>query len=314
MAPDPAEPTDLRAHVVEFTGDPTVFLTVADTFLAADPVLTTAIATATIRYRNESAAGRTLPANGTQWWAVVRTINGDIEGLAMRTAQTPPHPIFVLSMPDPAARALAHSVHARGELIGGVNGALPAAEICATDLAHLQGAQVQLAHHTRLLELGELVPPHGVPGTLRAATLDDLDLAQEWTDCFMRDADEQAGRIPQVHEGEPDRADIRRRIEQGTCWFWLDNAGARVHLTGANPPAFGVARIAPVYTPPQQRRKGYASAAVAAVSQLLLTAGSRVCLYTDQANPTSNNVYQAIGYRPVVDHINLRIVNSAGRL
>ena len=81
-----------------------------------------------------------------------------------------------------------------------------------------------------------------------------------------------------------------------------------MHLTGANPPAFGVARIGPVYTPPEQRRKGYAGAAVAQVSQLFLDAGARVCLYTDQANPTSNGIYQAIGYRPVVDQVNLRIV------
>jgi predicted GNAT family acetyltransferase len=82
-----------------------------------------------------------------------------------------------------------------------------------------------------------------------------------------------------------------------------------VHLTGANPPAFGVARIGPVYTPPEHRRRGYAGAAVAQVSQLLRDAGARVCLYTDQANPTSNGIYQAIGYRPVVDQVNLRIVS-----
>ena len=52
------------------------------------------------------------------------------------------------------------------------------------------------------------------------------------------------------------------------------------------------------------------SAAVAAVSRLLRDAGARVCLYTDQANPTSNGIYQAIGYRPVVDQVNLRIVGT----
>ena len=109
----------------------------------------------------------------------------------------------------------------------------------------------------------------------------------------MFDADEQAGRDPAAHGREeiaPE--DLRQRIERGTYWFWLDEAGERVHLTGANPPAFGVARIGPVYTPPEQRRKGYAGAAVAQVSQLFLDAGARVCLYTDQANPTSNGIYR----------------------
>lgn len=56
-----------------------------------------------------------------------------------------------------------------------------------------------------------------------------------------------------------------------------------------------------------------AGAAVATVSQLFLDAGARVCRYTDQANPTSNGIYQAIGYQPVVDQVNLRIVGGATR-
>jgi predicted GNAT family acetyltransferase len=80
-----------------------------------------------------------------------------------------------------------------------------------------------------------------------------------------------------------------------------------VHLTGANAPAFGVARIGPVYTAREQRGRGYASAGVAAVSRLLLDRGARVCLFTDQANPTSNRIYEALGFRPVVDMANLVI-------
>jgi predicted GNAT family acetyltransferase len=60
--------------------------------------------------------------------------------------------------------------------------------------------------------------------------------------------------------------------------------------------------VGPVYTPPEARRHGYASALVAHVSQDLLDGGRRfVFLYTDLANPTSNHIYQEIGYRPVAD-------------
>jgi GNAT superfamily N-acetyltransferase len=79
------------------------------------------------------------------------------------------------------------------------------------------------------------------------------------------------------------------------------DGGLKEEVLRRRAPAFAVACIGPVYTPPEQRRKGYASAAVATVSQLFLHAGARVCLYTDQANPTSNGIYQAIGYQPVVD-------------
>jgi DNA ligase D-like protein (predicted 3'-phosphoesterase) len=308
MASETAErPT--AAYEIEFLTDPAAFLAVARPHLAADPVGTTVMATVTSHLRDERAAGHARPVDRPEWWAVVRD-GGDVAGLAMRTAYMAPNPMFLLPMPDPAARALAAAVHARGELVGGVNGSLPAAQVCAGELARLQGGQVEVAQHTRLFELGELRPPEGVPGRLRAATLDDLDLAAEWLDRFLVDADAQAGRAPTAHEpGDP--ADVRRRIEQGTYWFWLDEDGHRVHLTGANPPAFGVARIGPVYTPQPQRRKGFAGAAVAAVSRRLRDAGVRVCLYTDQANPTSNDIYEAIGFRPVVDQANLVIVAAA---
>ena len=288
---------------MQLTTDPAEFLEIAGDLLAADPVVSTVMATVTSRM-----VGEPPPDDRPQWWAVVRDEHGEVAGLAMRTARTPPHPMFVLPMPDDAALALARTVHARGESVGGLNGSLPAAEVCAGELARLQGDTVEVAQHTRLFELGDLVAPTGVPGSLRSATLDDFDLAQEWVDRFMYDADVQAGRDPDAHGREeilPE--DLRKKIELGTYWFWLDDAGERVHLTGANPPSYGVARIGPVYTPPEQRRKGYAGAAVAQVSQLFLDQGARVCLYTDQANPTSNGVYVALGYRPVVDQVNLRI-------
>ncbi len=68
---------------------------------------------------------------------------------------------------------------------------------------------------------------------------------------------------------------------------------------GAEPPLFG-----PVYTPPGLRRRGYAGALTVAVSRAALDAGAdEVVLFTDLANPTSNALYQRLGYRPVEDRI-----------
>lgn len=106
----------------------------------------------------------------------------------------------------------------------------------------------------------------------------------------------------------PDRAELLRKLHAGCLWFWVDEHGQRVHFTGTNPPAFGVVRVGPVYTPPDQRGRGWASNAVAAISGRLQAEGARVCLYTDQANPTSNRIYARLGYRPVADMANLLIV------
>jgi predicted GNAT family acetyltransferase len=148
-----------------------------------------------------------------------------------------------------------------------------------------------------------------VPGGLRPATEDDMDLVMEWFGAFMGDADEQAGhpRGASAHE-VPDRAEMLRRLRTGWLWFWVNQAGERVHLTGVSPPSFGVARVGPVYTPPAQRGRGWASNAIAELSRRIQAEGARVCLFTDQANPTSNKIYAALGYQPVADMANLVIV------
>ena len=57
-----------------------------------------------------------------------------------------------------------------------------------------------------------------------------------------------------------------------------------------------------VYTPPELRRRGFATACVGELSRLLLREGWAYCtLYADLANPVSNSIYQKIGYRPIGD-------------
>jgi predicted GNAT family acetyltransferase len=68
-----------------------------------------------------------------------------------------------------------------------------------------------------------------------------------------------------------------------------------------------VVRVGPVYTPPDLRGRGYASGVVAALSQHALDQGAAACmLFTDVANPTSNKIYQRIGYRYVGDFTEYR--------
>ena len=83
--------------------------------------------------------------------------------------------------------------------------------------------------------------------------------------------------------------------------------GAAVSLAGVSRPTAGVVRVAPVYTPPDHRGRGYGGAVTAAVSQAALDASaSHVVLFTDLANPASNALYRRLGYRPVEDRVVLR--------
>jgi len=293
---------------LEFLDDPDAFLEAAGDLLAAAPVESTVVATVAATLRAKVAAGAPAPRGFPTWWLVVRDDSGAVVGAGMRTASTPPHPPYLLAMPGEAARDLAALLGARGEHIRGVNGALPAVEVFATEAARLAGGAYRVAEHTRLFELHELREPSAVPpGRLRLAGEDDLDLAAEWFAAFGAEAAEQAGRS-RPHPGEGgDRDEIRRVVSDRRIWLWEDQAGRVVHLTAANPTAFGVARIGPVYTPADHRGQGYAGATVAAVSRTLLDEGARVCLFTDQANPTSNALYERLGFRRVVDQANLGI-------
>lgn len=83
-------------------------------------------------------------------------------------------------------------------------------------------------------------------------------------------------------------------------YLWTDGEGS-VAMAAHSAPAGGVARVGPVYTPPSLRRRGFGAAVSAAASAAAVAAGAvHVVLYTDLSNPTSNAIYQAIGYRP--DH------------
>ncbi|MDQ6935381.1 MAG: GNAT family N-acetyltransferase [Actinomycetota bacterium] len=295
------------SHRLEFLDEPGAFLEAAGEYLAGAPVVSTVVTTYAERLRRHGQD----PVDFPRWWLVVRDDAGVVVGAGMRTAPFLPHPVYLLPMPDEAAAELARVVSGRGEELGGVNGALPAVRVLAEEYAGLTGRSAQVEMHTRLFEVTEVVAARPVVGSLRLACADyddDVAVALEWYRRFAAEAAEQAGREHPVDHGGPrHRDEVLRRIDDGCVWFWVGDRGERVHLTGANPPAYGVVRVGPVFTPRQHRGRGYASAAVAAVSQRLLRDGNRVCLFTDQANPTSNHIYTELGYRAVVDQANLVI-------
>jgi len=289
---------------VEWFEEPQPFLDVADAWLATDPVVNTVIAT--VSHRMARTWEPDTPVDHPRWWAVVRE-GSDLVGAAMGTAPFRPYPPYLLPMPDDAAVALALAVHQRGIAPGGVNGALPAAEVFATEVALLTGGSWEVAERTRLFDLPRLVEPRQVPGALRTAGLDDLDVCVGWFTQFHVDVEVAGGRVPDPHTGEHvDPADVAARVAEGVVHLW-EVDGEVVHMTATNLPAYGVVRVGPVFTPASRRGHGYASAAVAEVSRRILASGHRACLFTDQANPTSNHVYEALGYRRLVDTAQLHI-------
>jgi predicted GNAT family acetyltransferase len=99
------------------------------------------------------------------------------------------------------------------------------------------------------------------------------------------------------------------RLSYGGLTLW-EMAGEPVSMAGLTRPAAGQVRVGPVYTPPSRRGRGDGGAVTAAVSQAARDAGAaEVVLFTDLANPTSNALYQRLGYEAVSD----RVIFSFGK-
>lgn len=290
---------------LSFLADPADFLVQAREYLAADPLGANVLASVAGRAADQVASGIAQPDR--DWWLVVRS-GGAVVGAAMRTAPAAPRPLYVGPMPVAGAVELARALVDRDEEALGVNGALPAARECADELARLTGREVEVAVHMRQHRATRVVPPRTPAGALRLAREDEAELVQAWYEAFFVDADAQADRPYGAHAGEvPGLDQTAWLVRAGRVWLWEDPIGTPVHLTSVNPPAFGVVRIGPVYTPPEQRGRGYAGATVAALTQQALDAGHLPMLFTDQANPVSNELYARIGYEPVVDAVNLAL-------
>ncbi|HET7431502.1 MAG TPA: GNAT family N-acetyltransferase [Nocardioides sp.] len=292
---------------LRFFDHPAEFLDVAGAHLAEEPVLSTVMAGVADRVREQAEAGVPWPEGVPCWFAAVLDEN-EVVGTAMRTAPFGTYPAYLLPMPDEAAVLLARTLLEREEPVYGANGALPTVQVFCDEMARATGRQAVVGQHTRLFELGELTEALPVEGRLRPARVDEQELVSSWYDAFMADADEQAGRPPGVSAHEsPGPEEMRRRIEGGRVFVWEDPDGTPVHVTAATMPTFGVSRVGPVYTPKEHRRRGIASQAVYQVSKLLRDSGERACLFTDQANPTSNKIYEALGYQRLVDMANMRV-------
>jgi len=221
--------------------------------------------------------------------------DGQVIGAALRT---PPWRI-ILSMfdgePDAVAAALAADL--AGAPLPGMVGPTASTTAFATAWAGATGASITLTRHERAFRLRHVIPPRPAPGHMQRALPEHRDLLAAWLLAFEIEA-HTAPPGPTDHDAVADR--WIRGIGR-TAWLWVD-AGRPVSLTGVGGLTPNGIRVGPVYTPPEARGRGYASNLVAEASQLQLDGGrSFVFLFTDLANPTSNKIYQEIGYEPVID-------------
>lgn len=223
---------------------------------------------------------------GCLWASVV-----DGERVVAVAIRTPPYNIALTRAPASAIEALARDVT---EDLPGVTGPTDVARAFAEAWARGHDRTTRLTMEQRIYRLTQVIPPSRVAsGALRVAHADDAPLVAAWMMGFAGDA-----RLPEAEHAAL-FARARAAIGTGAVWLW-ETAGAPVSMAAFQGATRRGVRITMVYTPPELRGHGYASACVAALSAHALATGKQHCmLYTDLTNPTSNAIYQRLGYEPV---------------
>jgi predicted GNAT family acetyltransferase len=212
------------------------------------------------------------------------------DSVAAAALRVPPWPLLVTAVADPGdAKILAERWLAEDPSVDAVSAEPATARAVSTAIAAISGRRERLRidEAMHVLEAVAAVPPPG-GGAFRVARRSDRDVLIDWERAFVTEA----GLVAAEHAART----VDRRLSAGSQFLW-DNAGP-VSTAGINPLVAGTARIGPVYTPPEHRGHGYATALVADLSSYALRAGADRCmLFTDLANPTSNRIYARIGYR-----------------
>jgi GNAT superfamily N-acetyltransferase len=262
------------------------FSAAADPFFRSDPFSANVAAVVAARVAATAPTG-----SEDRLWATVVDDQDKVRGVAMHTA---PHRLFVSRMPPEAAAALVDTLADADRDLPGVNGACDSTAAFADAWSARTGQTSTVITAMRMYRLGQLRRPPSVPGGAAiAAAPDDVALVAEWAAAFH----DEATRDAPVEDWS---SVAERLIAAEQIHLWRDR-GRPVSLAGVSPPAAGVARVAPVYTPAPERRHGYGTAVTVEATAAAIAAGAEhVVLYTDLSNPTSNSIYQSIGFRP--DH------------
>ena len=270
------------------TADVEEFLAAASGFLKAERVQNTVLLTVseTVRVRGPEMFGADPPLFGC--W-------GDSDGVAGAFVESPPYPMLLSRIPPEAVAPLAGALAGRERRLVGVNAGAEETDAFAAAWQEWTGAKVVPHRRQRLFRLTGLVGPEPPPtGRAVTAGAEHRELLIEWCAAFAQEVDEPARDVANL---------VDDRLDYGGLTLWeVDRLP--VALAGRSRLVADMARVGPVYTPPDQRGRGFGGAVTAAVSQGALDAGAEeVLLFTDLANPTSNRIYQRLGYQGVEDRV-----------
>lgn len=224
--------------------------------------------------------------------------SGEIIGVALRT---PPRAVLLSHQENrEAVRLIVDDLHALYPTLPSVRAEKEDSRHFAELWVLQSGQRATPGMFERIYSVDAIIPVSNVPGSARPAGEADRETLQQWMRAFQAEAFPSQTAIKD--NDLKSLIDSRINPDLGGMYFWVDESGQPVSMAGYTGFTENGVRVGPVYTPSEFRGYGYGSAVTAAVSQMLLDSGRKFCfLFTDLSNPTSNKIYQHIGYKPVCD-------------
>ena len=231
--------------------------------------------------------------------ACLKTVEADGK-LLLAVIMTPPYNMILSGRGDEAEAATPPLIEALRDKRWPVPGVLGPRELAWSFTQHwitAAGGSYRLVRRQRVHQLRQVMDHPPVQGALRLATEAEFETVLDWVNAFQKEALDGSGSEPTP---EVTRERVKSRLADDVVYLWDD--GGPVSMAMKIRPTRNGTSVSYVYTPPEARRRGYATACVAELSRLLLASGYAFCsLFTDLANPTSNHIYWEIGYRPAAD-------------
>lgn len=238
------------------------------------------------------------PDGGDPFFYLLKNELDEVIGAAMRSA--PIRPLIITEMNNSGLRLLSEELKKKNISLVGAVGHKETIE----HFGEVWGSSSFEVMGQGVYECRNLIPPSLLKGELYQVQLDDpvgLEAAVEFGAGFIKEC------FPKHREPVVEaRKSVEFYVERGLLFLWKSDTGEFVSMACNNRESKNAGTIGWVFTPSDKRGNGYGSMVTYGATREIFKKGKTLAnLFTDLSNPTSNSIYQKLGYKLIGNSIHI---------